>query len=155
MILDSSTERKFSRHVLVVLDGLAFRDNRTVGRFVRDDVLPAMPEELRARMSEYKVRTKLSDQSGFWIVDERKYRCYGIISNMGKAVGIIFWLRIWLKEPYFQYKYHCHYSLSLLALNTDRFAGSEILKPECTYLVPDRRPTFLASSKALNMGFLL
>ena len=91
MILDSSTERKFSRHVLVVLDGLAFRDNRTVGRFVRDDVLPAMPEELRARMSEYKVRTKLSDQSGFWIVDDRKYRCYGIISNMGKAVfGSVF-----------------------------------------------------------------
>ena len=53
-MLDSSTENKFSRHVLVVLESLAFRDNRDVGRFVRDDVLPTMPDELRIRMSEYR-----------------------------------------------------------------------------------------------------
>ena len=53
-MLDSSTEGKFSRHVLVVLESMAFRDNRAVGRFVRDDVLPTMPDELRGRMSEYR-----------------------------------------------------------------------------------------------------
>ena len=52
--MDSSTEGKFSRHVLVVLESMAFRDNRAVGRFVRDDVLSTMPDELRVRMSEYR-----------------------------------------------------------------------------------------------------
>ena len=53
-MLDSSTESKFSRHVVLVLDSLVFWDNRAVGRFVRDDVLSTMPEELRARLSEYR-----------------------------------------------------------------------------------------------------
>ena len=38
----------------MVLESLGFRDNRDVGRFVRDDVLPTMPDELRIRMSEYR-----------------------------------------------------------------------------------------------------
>ena len=54
LVLDSSTEVKFSRHVVLVLDTLAFSDNRAVGRFVRDDVMPSMPDDLRVRMMEYR-----------------------------------------------------------------------------------------------------
>jgi hypothetical protein len=50
--LDSSTEDKFSRHVIV--DGLVFVDNLAAGRFVRDDIMSTLPEDLAAALGEYR-----------------------------------------------------------------------------------------------------
>lgn len=35
LILDSSTPEKFSRHVILNISGMGFKDNRHVGRFVQ------------------------------------------------------------------------------------------------------------------------
>ncbi|XP_051025615.1 DNA-directed primase/polymerase protein [Acomys russatus] len=63
--LDSSTEEKFSRHLIFQLQDVAFRDNIHVGNFVRKILQPAL--HLLAKEDENKIPEAMSHEASCFI----------------------------------------------------------------------------------------
>lgn len=80
--LDSSTEEKFSRHLIFQLHNVAFKDNRHAGNFVRKILQPAL--HLIAEDDEAKVPEAVGqDASGFSVTPLKQE-----ISEAREKVGL-------------------------------------------------------------------